>query len=81
MIEELQETLQKIESLNKLLKRNLITFDEFLKLKIELYEKANKLNEILELEHEYKTALTPFSKKLFKIQLDFKKRMFMKEGI
>lgn len=80
MIEELQETLQAIETVNKLLRKNLITFDEFLKLKIELYTKANKINEILELQHEYKTALTPFSKKLFIIQLDFKKRMFMKEG-
>lgn len=62
MIEKLQETLQAIETVNKLLRKNLITFDEFLKLKIELYTKANKINEILELQHEYKTALTPFSK-------------------
>lgn len=69
MIEELQETLQTIENLNKLLRRNLITFDEFLKLKIELYEKANKLNEILELEYELKTALTPIAKEIFEFQL------------
>lgn len=80
MNEELQETLKAIETVNKLLRKNLITFDEFFKLKIELYTKANKINEILELQHEYKTALTPFAKELFKIELDFKKRMFMKEG-
>lgn len=80
MNEELQETLKAIETVNKLLRKNLITFDEFFKLKIELYTKVNKINEILELQHEYKTALTPFAKELFKIELDFKKRMFMKEG-
>nr|DAR73600.1 MAG TPA: hypothetical protein [Caudoviricetes sp.] len=69
MIEELQETLQSIETVNKLLKRNLITFDEFLKLKIELYEKANKINEILELEYEYKNALSQLAKEIFKNQL------------
>lgn len=73
MIEELQKTLQAIENLNKLLRRNLITFDEFLKLKIELYEKANKLNEILELEHELKTALTPIAKEIFEFQLKTRK--------
>lgn len=76
MIEELQETLQSIETINHLLKKGLITFDEFLNLKIKLYEKANKINEILELEHEYKNALTPFAKELFEMELDFKKRMF-----
>ena len=76
MMEELQETLQAIENLNKLFRRNLITFDEFLKLKIELYEKAYKINEILELEHECKNALTPFAKELFEMQLDFKQRIF-----
>ena len=76
MIEELQETLQSIENLNKLFRRNLITFDEFLKHKIKLYEKANKINEILELEHECKNALTPFAKELFEMKLDFKKSMF-----
>lgn len=69
MIEELQETLQAIENLNKLLRRNLITFDEFLKLKIELYEKANKINEILELEYEYQNALSQLAKEIFKNQL------------
>lgn len=73
MIEELQETLQAIENLNKLLRRNLITFDEFLKLKIELYEKANKINEILELEHEYKNALSQLAKEIFKNQLKTRK--------
>lgn len=73
MIEELQETLQSIETVNKLLKRNLITFDEFLNLKIKLYEKANKINEILELEHEYQNALTPISKQIFKQLLDTRK--------
>lgn len=76
MIEELQETLQSIETINHLLKKGLITFDEFLKLKIKLYEKANKINEILELEHEYKNALTTIAKELFEMELDFKKRMF-----
>lgn len=73
MIEELQETLQAIENLNKLLRRNLITFDEFLKLKIELYEKANKINEILELEYEYKNALSQLAKEIFKNQLKTRK--------
>lgn len=76
MINELQETLLAIEYLNKLLRRNLITFSEFFKLKIELYEKANKINEILELEYNIKNALTPFAKELFEMELDFKKRMF-----
>lgn len=76
MIEELQETLQAIENINKLLIRNLITFDEFLKLKIELYTKANQINEILELEHNIKNALTPFAKDLFEMELEFKQRMF-----
>lgn len=68
MIEELQETLQAIENLNKLLRRNLITFDEFLKLKIELYTQANKINEILELEFDYKNALSQLAKEIFKNQ-------------
>ena len=73
MIEEFQETLQTIENLNRLLRRNLITFSEFFKLKIELYEKAYKINEILELEYNIKTALTPFAKEIFEMKLDFKK--------
>ena len=73
MIEELQETLQSIETINHLLKKSLITFDEFLNLKIKLYEKANKINEILELEHEHKNALTPISKQIFKQLLDTRK--------
>lgn len=73
MINELNETLHDIENLNKLLKKGLITFSEFLNLKIKLYEKANKINEILELEHEYKNALTPISKQIFKQLLDTRK--------
>lgn len=73
MITELQETLQAIENLNKLLRRNLITFDEFLKLKIELYTQANKINEILELEYEYKNALSQLAKEIFNNQLKTRK--------
>lgn len=76
MIEELQQTLQEIETINRLLKTGLITLDEFFKLKIKLYEKANKINEILELEYEYKNALTPISKQILKQLLETRKEEF-----
>ena len=57
MFEDLQQTLKRIEDVNKFLKRGLITFNEFLELKSELYNKAYRINDILEIEYEYKNIL------------------------